>query len=105
MFFTGEIIAAVAAERMGLVEFCGTLAELDAHCEKFGGSVRAGSRISHAGHKRLLAKALAFSREEAGHAESNRSTKFSFLGASRSPMRRDGAKETGFSAGSDPGGV
>lgn len=69
MFFTGQIIAAPEAERIGLVEFCGSSSALEEHCRQFAAEVRAGSEVSHAGHKRLLAASLSASREESAQAE------------------------------------
>ncbi len=74
MFFTGQILDAAEARRIGLVEFVGTGDALDEHCRQFVEAVRSGSDASHSGHKRLLAAAFSASRDEGGRAEAAQST-------------------------------
>ena len=65
LLFSGRVFDAAEASDIGLIEFCGSPDELEARCRQFAESVNSGSRVSHAGHKRLLRASLASSREEA----------------------------------------
>lgn len=69
LFFTGRLVAAEEAARLGLVDFCGDAAALEAHAAQFAAAVRAGSAVSHAGHKHLLRQAAGWTREESASGE------------------------------------
>jgi enoyl-CoA hydratase len=69
LFHSSEILSAREASRIRLIDFAGTADALEKRCRKFAGAVVAGSEVSHAAHKRLVAAAPAASRDEARQAE------------------------------------
>jgi enoyl-CoA hydratase len=73
LFFTARIISAAAAERLGLVDFVGPGATLEAHCRAFAADVVAGSAVSAREHKALVAGAGGRPRSEACSAETRAS--------------------------------
>ncbi len=73
LFFSARLVAAEEAARLGLVDFCGDAAALEVQCAQFAAAVRAGSAVSHAGHKALLRQAAQWTREESAAGEASAS--------------------------------
>lgn len=87
LFFAARLVTADEAARIGLVDFCGEAAALEAKCAEFAAAVRAGSPGSHAGHKRLLAAAARRTREEAADGEAAESAECLRSGDTQARLR------------------
>ncbi|MEJ1974097.1 MAG: enoyl-CoA hydratase/isomerase family protein [Lacunisphaera sp.] len=73
LFFTGEILPAAEALRLGLVDLVATGRPLEEPLKAFDAQVLAGSAVAARQHKLLLASAFTATREEAGQYEAEAS--------------------------------
>jgi enoyl-CoA hydratase len=71
--FSGRMVTATEAVKIGLAEFCGTSAELEAHCEGFARDLRACTPLAIREIKQLLDSSLDLPREQGGPAEAKAS--------------------------------